>query len=218
MKYIKNTTQSNKTWIGKVVEPDEYYLIPEDKENAFGNDATVITDITSGEAIIAKDDTGNNDIADIVLAINYLKNLTTPSVANINQPFASKILSDGKKLYTRIHGISATVSGAADNIDFSVPYNNCKITGIEIFNGELGDKINLKILDTPTGTISGVANYTLNQFGFNVYIDSAMYRYQSNYDADLIKDMVLRLEYDAITADESPKTVYVNIILHEVKD
>lgn len=132
-------------------------------------------------------------------------------------PFASKILPDGKRLYKRVHGISGVVAGAPDNIDFSIPYDNCKLTGIEIIGGAKGDTVNLKILDTPSGTISGVANYTLNQFGYNVNVSADFYQHVSEYDADLIKDLVIRLEYDGINLDITPKTIYVNIILNEVK-
>lgn len=218
MKYIKNTTQSAKTWVGKVVDPSEYYLIPTDREIHFANDSDVLTDIASGDAIISKDDTGNTDITDIASAINYLKNDIVPIVTNTNYPFASKVLSNGKKLYMRVHGIEATVSGSSDNIDFTIPYPSCKITSIEILNGELGDKVNFKILDTNTGTISGVPNYMLNQFGFDVRIGPDLYKHESGYDADLIQGLILRLEYDAITSDLLPKTVYINFILHEVKD
>lgn len=144
------------------------------------------------------------------------KSISNKNNANvINSPFAMKAAGT-KKFFMRIHGVSAEVQSAPNNIDFVVPYNTCKITGVEIVGGELGDKVNLKVLDTPTGTISGIANHILNQFGYNVNLSKDYYKYESAYDADLIKDMKIRIEYDA--KDElSPKTVYINFILHELK-
>lgn len=130
-------------------------------------------------------------------------------------PFADKILPDGRRLYARVHGVSASVSGAPDNIDFVIPYNTCKLTGIEILNGLIGDTVNLKVLDTPTGTISGVPNMVLNQFGYDVNVAKDFYSRESKYDADLIKDMKIRIEYDSIAT--LPANVYVNFIIHEVK-
>lgn len=133
-------------------------------------------------------------------------------------PFADKVLPNGKRLFTRVHGTSATVSGAPDTIDFEIPYAMCKLTGIDIINGELGDKINLKILDTVSGTISGVPNMVLNQFAYNVNIASNFHKFESRYDADMIQGLRIRVEYDAVTPDLLPKIIYVNFYLHEVKD
>lgn len=130
--------------------------------------------------------------------------------------FAAKSLSDGKKIYKRVHGVKALVQNDPVNIELVVPYDSCKITGVELIAGVHGDKVNFKVYDTPTGTISGIPNQLLNQFGFDVYVAKDLHREISNYDADLIKDMKLVVEYDA--KDELlPRDVYVNFILHEVK-
>lgn len=162
---------------------------------------------------------GGSDVTDFETNYKALANKAIYAKVDVSasQPFASKILPDGKKLYKRVHGFSGTVSGAADNLDFVIPYDNCKLTGIEIVGGSKGDVVNLKILDTPTGTVSGIANYTLNQFGFSVNVADDYYEHKSEYDADLIKDLKIRLEYDGSNSDVVPKTVYVNIILNEVK-
>lgn len=215
-KYIKNNTQDIKVWLGQTVAVDEYYLIPSDKEIYWANDVDVLVDIANLEAIVAKTDDSTTDILDINDAINYLKDNIPKTVESLNQPFFSKKLSTGQKVFKRLHGISSSVSGAPDNIDFVIPYDVCKITGIEIINTELGDKVNFKVYDTPTGTISGTPNALLNQFAFNLNTKSGSHREESSYDADLIKDMKIRIEFDAITPDLLPKTIYVNFLLHEV--
>lgn len=127
--------------------------------------------------------------------------------------FASKVLVSGGKLFKRVHGIKSSLDNETKNIELVVPYDNCKITGVELIGGSLGDSVNLKVLDTPTGRLSTIPNYMLNQFGFNVYISKGYHKETSAYDADLIKDMKLLVEYK--TAET--KDVYVNFILHEVK-
>lgn len=130
-------------------------------------------------------------------------------------PFADKILPNGKRLFNRLHGAQFSVSGSPDVCDFNIPYDTCKLTGIEIINGSFGDTCNLKVVDTPTGAISGVPDFILNQFGFNVNIAKDYYKRESAYDADLIKDMKIRIEYDSVATLPAP--IYINFILHEVK-
>lgn len=217
-KYIYNTTEEDIIYVGKTIPTLEYYLIPSNMELKFSNDDTLLTDISNSVVIVSKTEDSSGHINSINLAIDFLKNNLPKTVESTLYPFAAKVLSNGKRLYTRIHGASQSVAGAPDNIDFTIPYASCKLTGIEIFNGEKGDKVNFKVLDTSEGIISGIPNYVLNQFGFNVNIADGYYKFTSNYDADLIQNMKLRIEFDAITSDLLPKNIYVNFILHEVVD
>lgn len=133
-------------------------------------------------------------------------------------PFKVTTLPNGKKVFRRVHGISAIVSGEVDFMDFVIPYPQCRITGIEVMNGNFGDKVNLKVFDNQLGTISGVPNALLDQFGFDVFINEGYHKSESNYGADLIMGIRIRVEYDAINSDLLPKTVYINFFLHEIKD
>jgi hypothetical protein len=170
---------------------------------------------TSGltfQCLIFKETPASDDQTDF--ETNFKSYCNKSSIVCIN-PFGSKVLPGNKKIFTRIHGTSLDVQGSADNIDFVIPYNTCKIIGVDIIGAKVGDKANFKILDTPTGTISGTPNLMINQFGFNVGIYPECYQYRSSYDADLIKDLKLRIEYDAI--DELlPRNILVNFILHEI--
>ncbi len=141
-----------------------------------------------------------------------------PSSVSVDKstPFANKILPSGKRVFKRVHGVKATVEDAQKNIELIIPYDFCKITGIELIAGNYGDKVNFKVYDTPTGTISTIPNYMLNQFGFDVYLAQDRHKEESNYDADLIKDMKLVVEYIPVNTG-SPREVYVNFMLHELK-
>jgi hypothetical protein len=214
-KYIYNITAEAKTYQGREIAASAFYQITDNLLPEYASDSQLIADLASGIVKMSSD--GSSALIGSGSAqVDFLKNTTPPNIAASNYPFASKILPNGKKLYARVHGIQASVSGDAYTIDFVIPYNDCKLTGIEIIGGNTGDTINLKVLDTPAGTISGIADYMLNQFGFDVNVSKDFYERDSAYDADLIKDMKIRIEYDS--ASTLPIPVYINFILHEVKD
>ena len=177
---------------------------------SWSNDSAVLSYIADGSLVLSLNSV---DQTDINTAINILKGITA-KVSATNYPFASKNLPDGKKLFRRVHGLSAAVTSTQSSHKFTVPYTLCKITGIEVVSSEAGDFVDFHILDTATGAVTGVANYSLNQFGFSTYLAAGYHRDISNYDADLFAGLQIEIKYTSI----SSKTVYINLILHEVKD
>lgn len=131
-----------------------------------------------------------------------------------NLPFDAKKLPDGKSLYRKVHGVKKTLNGDT-TFDLVIPYDNAKITGVEVVWAPVGLQCDMKVYDTPTGTISGFPNLMLNQYGFDVGLGKDFYEENSNYDADLIKDMKIEclVKNPASLTDE----ICVNFILHEVK-
>ena len=147
---------------------------------------------------------------------NYQPNANQP-IYQDRLPFASKKLPDGKSLFSRIHGIKLTTDGTsnAQKVTFTVPYISAKITSTEIIGAELGDRIDFKILDTVTGTVTTIPNFLLNQFGFGVYPSKERYEQKSEYDADLF--LGLQLEVTLTPVNTTIRDVYFNLVLHEVK-
>jgi hypothetical protein len=144
-----------------------------------------------------------------------VKNRLKPEVSAENSPFAAKKV-DGRKIFKRIHGKEFTLDSQTKDLDFDIPYPECKITGLELVGAELGDKVDFKILDTGAGAISGISRALLNQFGFGVFINPDFHEEKSNYDADLIQDMRLKVSYT--THESSPnRKIYLNYIFHELK-
>lgn len=133
----------------------------------------------------------------------------------LQAPFANKEI-DGKKIFKRVHGVEIDLQSQNGEVEFEVPYSSCKITGMEIVAGELGDKVDFQVLDTEEGTISGQSKFMLNQFGFDVYVAKDYYEHVSNYDADLFGGMFLKIIYKSNNKN-LPRKAYINIILHEVK-
>lgn len=132
----------------------------------------------------------------------------------VNSPFAAKQLPNGKKIYIRVEGISAVLAEGPNIVSFSIPYTQVKFNELEIIGASTGDKVNLKVLDSANGTYSGQPNYMFNQFGKNVYPSKDFYKRKSDYDADLYYGMQICVEIETSTA----KTIYINFILHELKD
>jgi hypothetical protein len=127
-------------------------------------------------------------------------------------PFAAKTIN-GKSLFKRIHGLQMVGVIGVNTFEFIVPYNQCKITGVEIIGASSCDIADLEVYDTPAGTFSGVPNYRLNQFGFNVTVSKDYYEQKSEFDSDLYKFM--KVEVHLIT--QSAGAIGINLILNEVK-
>lgn len=127
--------------------------------------------------------------------------------------FASKIVADtGQKLFKRDTGVSYAITTGANTLEFTIPFTQMKVTGVEIINAEIGDYCDFEVYDTPAGTISGYPNVKLNQFGYSVYLSEKFYKRECQYDADMITGMKIKIQYTSI----SDKTIYVNYIIHEV--
>lgn len=147
-----------------------------------------------------------------------------PTAVKVKQepPFAAKTIEVNgvtKKLFKRVHGENLSIAtGATGHIDHTVTYTTCKFSGAEIFNTDLGDTVDFKILDDASNTYSGApgSNYELNQFGFNVEMPADRYKNTSNYDADLQVGMIIRCSYTNNSG--ATKTVSMNVWLHEIKD
>lgn len=163
----------------------------------------------------------NSDDADF--EANYLPTsnakIGDKSITTIKEEpaFASKSF-EGLSLFQRVEGVEFDVTTAANDntLEFVIPYAQCKFTGLEIINGELGDKVSLNVLDDDSGSISGVPKYNLNTFGGKeslVNVAKDYYVRESSYDAQLYSGLYICIKYRTV----SDKKVYVNYVLHEQK-
>ena len=216
-RYIKNNTNADITVEGQVISSGAYYHIQPAELIKFSTSSLLIMYISDGTCLMAKSDDGLTDIIDVSSSIDFLKGNLPTSVEANNFPFASKTLPDGSKLYKRKHGKAgvSVAPGTTESVVFTVPYINCKITGVEVVGSQEGDQVDFYILDTPTGTVSSFPNFILNQFGFGVFVTSGIFREGSSYDADLFQGLQLRMDYT--NNGQSAVTPNFNITLHEVK-
>lgn len=185
-----------------------------------------VLDIYTKDALSAGDETLLDGVVSNHQGTQTLDEIPQKVEVNSAPPFAAKTIKINgitKKLFKRVHGVNETISsGQTVNIDFTVPYAWAKFTGAEIFGCTKEDTLNFYVLDTATNTYSGLdpqvygANFTLNQFGFDVELPDGPYANTSDYDADLYQYMIIRCEYTNNGA--SSKYIGMNVWLHEVKD
>ena len=211
---VKNLTAGDLTYQGVIISANSYYQIPEDKRPKWAEDSDLLDDISAGNAQIGD---GSQWFITTNDQINWLKgNLPAQVKAVEEPPFAAKVLPDGTKLYRRKHGITANIAANSTGIiEFNVPYSHCKLNELEVINAQEGDYVDLKVYDDPSGTISGVPDLLLNQFGYGVYLPNGFYRDVSKYDADLYINMKVKLHY--YNSASSARDIYANIVVHEIK-
>ena len=177
--------------------------------NVYFTGTLIEEEITTLGSIISAHD-GTVDSEEVIPALVSI-------IAQTNTPaFAAKVLPTGEKLYRRKHSSGWQTAPANSSIVLvvSVPYDNAKINSAEIIGCQEGDTVDLKVHDTPTGHFSTVPFYPLNQFGFQVAMPDGIYIDSSDYDADLIRGMEIRITY--YNNSDSDKQIAFNATLHEV--
>jgi hypothetical protein len=172
---------------------------------------------------------GNKEIKSIIFKDN-LSDITifeSSYKSKSNKPFAQKIspFFDKKignsSLFRRTHGYKELLPAQNNNIDGLVfincviPYNKAKINKMEVLFCPEGVKCDFEVYDTPTGTLSGIPNFMLNQFAFDLNIRENYHVDESHYDADLIKDMKIEIHFK--NSSLISKIVGVNFHFHELK-
>ena len=135
------------------------------------------------------------------------------------EPFATKELKDGSKLFRRKHGVKETIpANDSKEIVFTVPYSKAKINKLEVIDANALDRVDLLVkspVDAQVAAAYGMpANYILNQFGFDVVVSDLLYSDKSDYDADVYQGMQIIVNYKNDSA--SAKEVGFNLIYHEV--
>ena len=217
-KWIKNDTVSQVTYLNQDIAAGAYYqLKPGQEEINWSNLSTLLTDIGNGDAIVAKDDSGNTDFTDVNEAINYLKgNLPTDVKAEM------KGIKDPAGLRARLKGIfcSTITAGNTKDCDWlceQLTYNSVNkesfFDGIQYFakDGEIGDTSKFQVVDKgdpgagsvgvtlgwyDQATFDAMGNeYIVEQFGDNWYM---MPDKESNlllYKAKIIPGLYIRVKY-----------------------
>jgi len=79
-KWIKNTTGTDNTYAGQLITAGSYHLITPQQNFNMSKFVPLINDIISGDALMARDNSGTDDISDANLAIDFLKGDIPPAV------------------------------------------------------------------------------------------------------------------------------------------
>jgi len=150
-KYIKNDSGGDKTYSGQLINDQVYYEIQPNEEDTFSQNSILLSDIGSGEAVIAKDDSGTTDIADVNDAINYLKDIE-PSLRDVDgRLLVAPTFEDTQGLGTVWRGNKHTALGNTLNIFDQAVTTELILRGgwYEILDGNahIGDYVEFSIID-----------------------------------------------------------------------
>lgn len=124
--------------------------------------------------------------------------------------FASNGTTDGKVLYTKIHGMKADVpANSTHTFQFTIPYTEIYFQGAEIL---------VDIVSVSNFTIKHPLDLSnaLEQYGYSVNMGKIIYKREARYAARIPQGLVLECE---VTNDtDAEQEMGVNFILHEIRE
>jgi hypothetical protein len=193
-----------------IVDPNDYLRLQT-------SDDMVV--LISNSSLTVND--GNQDLP-IAEATSYIQGGFSKSI-NIREvsPLNSNIDSTGKKLFSRVTGLSKVVvlAGQTHVFNYEIPYIECKFDEVEIIGCKMHDTAVLKILDTTdpahANSYSGVSNFQLNQFGFSVNLCDGFHVFEGKYPSTLVQGLIISVEYTNLSGSDT--SVSLNLRLHELK-
>ena len=152
-KWIKNVSGGDKTYLGQTISNNSYYQVTTSEDSLWANDSTLLIDIANGDALVARDDSGNNDITDVNKGINHLKDL---GIVKFQQAVAEDEVTD------RPYGWESFVNPANQSTVTNLKFEEA---GLYLGGGVLytadsavGDYVSVKVVDVdgvyyPAGTV-----------------------------------------------------------------
>jgi len=211
---VKNDSGESKTWCGKVYADQEEYQLSVAEMIQYSDNSTFFSDVGIGDALVGD---GSQYFSDSVVGWNWLTGHSQPVDIDGNPihyvpAFAFKTLSDGSKLFKRLHGTIESLTTGSNNVIFVCPHGHVKMIGARIVGAEIGDYCSFYVLDDENGTYFGTPNAVLNQYGYNVAIAPDNHIETCKYDADLYYGMQIKFVYTSV----SDKTVGFNFDMSEV--
>lgn len=216
-KWIKNTSGTTKIWAGQAVANGDYYNLEAAEEARWANDSNVLADIGSGDLTVARANDGANDISDVSLAVNFLKDIPAAVDADGVPLSRQRAFANADGFRVRFKGISGTATNSTStNIDYCV-LEERYINGIRLIltDHHTDDAINFQIVDVDNVLGYG-AGLVLDEFGSTWSIDSTVST-QSDvivpYPAKIIAGLYIRLVY--ISAGSVDVKVKANLYLHK---
>jgi len=217
-KWIKNNSGVTKTYVGQQIADQAYYEIQYDEVGKWSHHSPLITDISNGDAIVAKDDSGTTDIADVSEAIDHLRD-EAPTVIDTNSPVHLFALTEAANLRARLVGIfnKTIAKNSTTDHDWVVPhtaYNGTNkqsyMDGIEYYakDAEVGDKMTFQVIDKDgvgvalgwydQATFDAIGNlYVADEFGTNWGVMPNQNTIRL-YKAKLVPGLYIRIKYTSV--------------------
>lgn len=107
---------------------------------------------------------------------------------------------------------SVAVRGVESSLEYAIPEGVYKFNGIEVLGGQLGDDVDLQVIDDASGTYSETPNSILSQSSTNWNVSPGM-RKSIPYGATLYVGMIIKLLYRNNGTED--KAIYINYDLHK---
>jgi hypothetical protein len=236
-KWIKNTSGTTSTYNGQDIFDNTYYGIQAHQETAWANNSILLTDIASGDAIVAKDDSGTTDIVDVNEAINYLKGLL-PSEVSITNVISSSGIKEPSGMRARLVGIahqtvtkntSANVDWLISQLSISGVNKKSYFDGIQYFvkDGNTGDHCKFQIVDKDgSGVTAGLYpqivydtykdgnnEFLVEEFGDSFFLVPDTLEDILLYKARLYPNLYIRVVFTSTSTTVDP-TVVFNLYRH----
>lgn len=236
-KWIKNTSGTTSTYNGQDIFDNAYYGIQAHQEIAWANDSILLTDIASGSAIVAKDDSGTTDIVDVNEAINYLKGLL-PSEVSITNVISSSGIKEPLGMRARLVGIAhqTVTKNTSANVDWLIPQlsifgvnKKSYFDGIQYFvkDGNTGDHCKFQVVDKDgSGVTAGIYpqivydtykddnnEFLVEEFGDSFFLIPDVLEDILLYKARLYPNLYIRVIFTSVSTTVDP-TVVFNLYRH----
>ena len=232
-KWIKNNSGADKTWCGQLVTDGSYYQLQSGEVGTWASNSTLLTDIATGDAIVAKDDSGMLNITDVNDAINYLKD-NLPKDVKLFESATMSGVKDPKGMRARLTGIinNTITAGSTTDLDWACPQLQYQgldkpsyFDGIQYYakDAEIGDKASFQVVDKDgvgvtlgwydQATFDAMGNlYVVEEFGKDWYmmpnekIDLMLYK------AAIIPGLYIRMKYTSTGATNVK--IVINLFRH----
>jgi hypothetical protein len=189
-KWIKNDSGGSKTYLGQQIADGAYYQVTKTEDGLWANDNTLIVDIANGDAIVAKDDSGNNDITDINKGINHMKDL---GVVKMQQALAEDGVTDRPYGWASFTCTKTTTTTKNLKVTESGLYMNGGLMYTE--NHVIGDYVCVKVVDVD------------NVLGYGA--DTVLSDYVKDWPVH--PDGKTLITSNSLTTDPIPQNTYIQV-------
>ena len=191
IKFIKNATQAEKTWVGQTIFAGEYYQIQDHEDLVWANNSVLMVAVATGEAVVAKSDDGTTDITDVAEAIGYLKNVSeAPRTEDKREIVAINRIPPGYTVYPtgvadaivqygQGQGTQLRLNSVTGSVDFQLLNHWYAIGGRIIWEGSSLDDHTNAVLVAPPSTgftsVSGGGDFNMVAIGpsMNIFVPAA---------------------------------------------
>lgn len=213
--WVKNNHIEQKNWCGQGIDPGEYYLIEAFEVSRWQTNSVFLVDLANGVAVLAKSDSGSDDIIDVAKALAFLND--KPPTDENGIPVVAPTFEDTQGLTVVWKGrLHTAIAGSLNIFDHPV-ITQIKVRGgwYELMDGNaaIGDYIEFSIIDKDNilglfsayGLTEGVDILELKKFIRTEYVNpkiSARQDFSADGASTVIAGLYMRVSYLSTGVDD----------------